>query len=290
MPFFLYLRFGTIEGMAEIPFLSVIIPAYNEAKRLPKTLVAVDYYLQSPRFVKILKDNGYAKEAYEILVVNDGSTDTTAAVTTKFQELIKNLRLVDTAENHGKGWVVRKGMLEARGVYRLFTDADNSTSLDQIEKLLPYVKGVVWDSRDPRDARVTSDYDVVIGSRAVKGSIIKTPQPIHRVLFGKLANLLIQIVAVPGIWDTQCGFKILTADAAKEIFSRTLIDRWGFDIEVLALARKLGFKAKEVPIVWMNDLASHVTFGGYLNTFRELAKVRLNLWLRKYKLKSYAKS
>ncbi len=266
-------------------FLSVVIPAYNEARRIPKTLVAIDHYLRGEQFGTIAAKNGFGKTAYEVLVVSDGSTDTTADIVRKFQQdLIKNLNCIDNKENHGKGWVVRQGMLAAKGKYRLFTDADNSTSIDQVEKLLPFAKGIARAEKDPLELGGQSGYDVVIGSRGLRKSAVKVAQPLPRVIFGKLSNLLIQMIAVPGIWDTQCGFKLFTDTATKEIFSKTLIDRWGFDFEALALARKLGFFIKEVPIIWENDAESKVTLKGYLNTFRELFRVRMNLWMNKYNL------
>lgn len=236
-------------------YLSVIIPAYNEEKRISSTLLAVDKYLSRQKY------------EYEILVIGDGATDKTVEIAKNFQNMIKNLRVIENKENHGKGFVVRQGMLEAKGDYRLFTDADNSTSVDQIESLLPFFK---------------EGYDVVIGSRAIAGAKINVHQPFYKELFGKTGNKIIQIVAVWGISDTQAGFKCLTAQAAEDIFSRCVIDRWGFDIEVLALARKLGYKIKEVPIVWVNDMASHVKLSGYIQVLLETFKVRWNLITGKY--------
>jgi len=263
-------------------FLSVIIPAYNEAKRLPKTILDIDRYLHTSSFTTIVQNNGFSKYDYEIIVVNDGSKDNTAAVVKKFVELpVKNLRLIDNTENHGKGRVVRRGMVEAAGKYRLFMDADNSTTLDQVERLFPYVKGYASD--DPIREKDWGAYNVVIGSRGLRKSVITSSQPFYRVLVGKSINILIQLIAVFGIWDTQCGFKLFTEEAARAIFSKAIIDRWGFDIEALALARKFGFKVKEIPIIWENDPDSRVSFAGGLYLLIELLKIRLNLWQYKKK-------
>ena len=243
-------------------YLSVIIPAYNEEKRISNTLLAVDNYLSKQNY------------SYEILVVSDGSKDKTVKIVKNFENLIKNLRLIDSQPNHGKGYVVRLGMLEAKGEYRLFMDAYNSTSIEHLEKMRPYLK---------------EGYDVVIGSRDRKdaaGAKQAVSQSFLKRQAGNLGNLLIQLVAVPGIWDTQCGFKVFTAKAAQDIFSRCLIDRWGFDIEVLALARRLGYKTAAVPVYWINNPNSRVNWKGYLKTFGELFKVRWNLMTDKYKIKS----
>lgn len=188
----------------------------------------------------------------------------------KFQNLIANLRFENNRENHGKGYVVRQGMLAARGDIRLFTDADNSTSIEHIEKMWQHFSDgadVVIGSRDSKDAQGAS--------QAVK-------QPFLKRLLGNMANMLIQIVAVWGIWDTQNGFKAFTAPAAKDIFSRARINRWGFDIEALALARALKYRIAIIPVHWVNDPATHVTLKGYINTFVELFKVRINLWSDAY--------
>ncbi|MBI4086348.1 MAG: glycosyltransferase family 2 protein [Candidatus Liptonbacteria bacterium] len=232
------------------PYLSVIIPAYNEAERIPMTLVDIDRRLSAVSY------------SYEILVVNDGSTDNTADIVRKMAETIKNLKLIDNNVNQGKGGVVRQGMLLSKGEYRLFTDADNSTSVDQFEKMIPYF---------------SEGYDVVIGSRSVRGSVLEPAQPFYKQLLGKLANLIIQIVNVPGIWDTQCGFKAFKEGAAEKIFSVAKINGWGFDIEALALARKFGYRIKEMPVRWVNDAASHVKLSGYLKTFWE--NVRIRWWI-----------
>jgi len=281
------LIYDTICTMKPI-FLSVIIPAYNEEKRLPKTLLDVDRYLHTLSFAKLCEQNGYTRRDYEIIVVDDGSKDNTVKVVQRFIDLpIRNLRLLDNKKNHGKGWVVRHGMTASVGKYRIFMDADNSTTIDQVEKLLPFAK----------DARIKTstkkgygDYDIVIGSRGLRKSVITSSQPLYRVIVGKTINIIIQIVAVFGIWDTQCGFKLFTEFAAKNIFGKTRIDRWGFDIEALALGRKLGYKIKEVPIVWENDPESRVSFAGGLYLLVELLKIRMNLWFAKYNLTNHTNS
>ena len=241
--------------------MSVIIPAYNEEKSISNTLLAVDNYLSKQNY------------SYEILVVNDGSKDKTGKIVENFKNLIKNLRLIDNQSNRGKGYVVRRGMLEAKGQYRLFMDADNATSVEHLEKIWPFLKEgfeVVIGSRDRKDAAGAK--------QAVSQSFLKRQ-------LGNSANLLIQLVAVPGIWDTQCGFKVFSAEAAQNIFSKCLIDRWGFDIEALALARRLGYKIAIIPVYWVNNPNSRVNWKGYLKTFAELFKIKWNLITDKYQLK-----
>jgi dolichyl-phosphate beta-glucosyltransferase len=242
-------------------YLSVIIPAYNEEKRIAKTLFSIDHYLSGQDY------------SYEIIVVDDGSTDKTVSIIQNLTHLVKNLRVINSQPNHGKGYVVRLGMLEAKGQYRLFMDADNSTSIEHLEKMWPYFE---------------QGYQVVIGSRDRKdvvGAKQAVPQSFLKRQLGNLGNLLIQLVAVPGVWDTQCGFKAFTAKAAKDIFSRCQINRWGFDIEALALARRLKYKIAIIPVYWINDPHSHVNWKGYLRTFWELFKIKWNLIIDKYSLK-----
>jgi len=237
------------------PYLSVIIPAYNEAERITNTLFDIDKYLSQ------------AEYSYEIIVVNDASKDNTAVVVDKLIPVIKNLRLIDNTENKGKGGVVAQGMLNAKGNIRLFMDADNSTEIEDFTKLQPFFK---------------DGYKVVIGSRAVKGASVELHQPFYKQLLGKAGNLFIRIMAVSGVKDTQCGFKAFTEDAADKIFSRLTITRWGFDVEVLAIARLLGYKIKEVGITWVNDIRSHVSASAYLKVLLEVVKIRINLWRKIY--------
>ncbi len=237
------------------PFLSVIIPAYNEAKRLPLTLIDIDKHLQDQEY------------SYEILVVNDGSTDKTGEIVQRFVPLIENLKLVDNKENKGKGAAVRQGMLLAKGTWRLFMDADNSTSVVEFNKMIPYFK---------------EGYEIVIGSRHVKGAKKSPPQPFYKTMLGNIGNLVIQTLLVPGVWDTQCGFKCFSDEAAQKVFAIAKIDRWGFDAEALVLAKRFGYAIKEMPIFWVNDTRTHVRLSSYLQVLLETAKVRWWLWRGMY--------
>jgi len=244
------------------PYLSVIIPVYNEAKRIPLTLVDVD---------KRLREAEYSSE---IIVVDGGSRDSTVPIVKRFVKFVPNLRLIEIRENYGKGYVVRRGMLEAKGSFRLFMDADNSTTIDQFNNMLPFFK---------------EGYEVVIGSRDIKGAKLMPPQPWYKRWLGDLGNILIQIVLfefLRGIWDTQCGFKCFSEEAAQKIFRLSRLNRWGFDFEILALAKKMGYKIKEIPVTWINDVNSKVGLGGYFSTLRDLARVRWNFWRNKYNFDS----
>lgn len=239
--------------------LSVIIPAYNEEKRLPNTLRKVDNYLRQQAY------------EYEILVVNDGSKDGTARVVRSMEPEIKGLRLIDNEINKGKGGVVRQGLLAAKGEARLFMDADNSTSVDQVEKMWPEFE---------------NGFDVVIGSRDIKGAVLDPPQPLKRAILGDIFNLVVQfILGLWGIKDTQCGFKALSARAVEKIMPQCKIDRWAFDPEILILARGMGFKIKQIPVHWVNDLDSKVKLKGAIRMLREVAEIRWNLITKKYSFK-----
>jgi dolichyl-phosphate beta-glucosyltransferase len=232
--------------------LSVVIPAYNEELRLPRTLRQSIAYLKTQPYQA------------EIIVVNDGSTDETERVVCEQTASFPSLKLLKHPDgaNHGKGASVRRGMIEARGAYRLFMDADNSTSLDQVERFWP------WFSRG---------FDVVIGSRALKDSVIGTRQSRLKEMAGRFGNWVIGRLAVSGISDTQAGFKMITAEKAEIIFPRMIIDRWGYDIEMLAIARIHHCRIAEIPITWINAEGSKVTMGSYFEVLGEVWKVRKNL-------------
>ena len=239
------------------PFVSVIIPAFNEAKRLPMTLIDID---------KHLEDQDYS---YEILVVNDGSTDGTAEIVKRFSSIIENLKLIDNKINQGKGAAVKQGMLLAKGTWRLFMDADNSTSIVEFNKMLPYF---------------TQKYEIVIGSRNTRATRILPNQDFLRYFLDKFQNLFIQALLLPGVWDTQCGFKCFSESAAIKLFNLMKLKGWGFDVELLALAKKMNFKIKELPIFWANDFRIQLPLRDYLQTLKEVAKVRWWLWKKAYNL------
>jgi len=239
-------------------YLSVVIPAYNEEKRLPKTLKEISSYLEKQNY------------DYEIIVVNDGSKDKTAEIIKELISEIKNLKLIDNKENCGKGFVVRQGLLEAKGEYRLFTDADNSTPISEIEKFFPYFK---------------KGYDIVIGSRDIKGAIIKNPQPLYRRILGDIFSLLSRIiVGYWGIKDSQCGFKAFTAKAANDILPKCRINRFAFDPEIIKLAKKMNYKIKEVPIIWENEPHTKVDFKNTIKMGIDLLIIKWNLLTGKYKI------
>ena len=235
--------------------LSVVVPAYNEAKRIVKTLTDMHNFLIKQSF------------DYEILVVDDGSLDNTVELVTNLKSQVKNLSVITNSENHGKGWVVKQGMLKATGDIRLFMDADNSTTVNQIMNMLPYFE---------------QGSQAVIGSRRVEGSQIETKQSLIRDFLGGVFRFIVHTLVPVGVTDTQCGFKAFTGQAVAQIFSKQSIYRWAFDVEILALARKNGFKIKEVPIVWVNDAESHVKFSGMVKMLLEIIQIRINLWSGKY--------
>ena len=235
--------------------LSVVIPAYNEEERITKTLISVGEFLSKQVY------------DYEILVVNDGSHDKTGEVVRQAMPNVKNLQLIDNTQNHGKGWVVKQGMLAAIGDIRVFMDADNSTKIDEIAKFLPFFE---------------QGFDIVVGSRRIAGAHVPTDQGGFREFLGWAFRTIVHILVPVGVTDTQCGFKAMTAKAAQAIFPQQTIFRWAFDVEILSLARTKKLTIKEVPITWVNDAASHVKLSGMINMLLEVTEIRLNLWSGKY--------
>lgn len=237
-----------------VPGLSVVIPAYNEEARLPATLERLAAYMCRSAW----------QGRHEILVVDDGSRDKTAAVAERFA----GIRVLRNPGNRGKGYSVRHGVLESRGDWVLFTDADLSTPIEEVEKL--------WTAAQEAGAAVA------IGSRALDRSLIGVRQSAMREASGRFFNAVMRIVTGLPFHDTQCGFKLFQSGAAKDIFSRQLLDGFGFDVEVLALAQALGYRAVEVPVRWNNAPGSKVGLGGGLSAFGDILRVRLNLRQGKY--------
>jgi dolichyl-phosphate beta-glucosyltransferase len=240
-------------GTVSEPALSVVIPAFNEAERLPGTLAKVMAYL---------RERG---ESFEIVVVDDGSADATAEQARRCGR--DAVRVLQNQGNRGKGYSVRRGMLAARGARRLMTDADLSTPIGELEKL---------------EAALRDGHDVAIGSRAVRGARIEVRQPWYRENLGRVFNLLVQLAVLPGLKDTQCGFKLFTAAAAAQAFGRSRLDGFAFDVEVLYLARRAGRRIIEIPVVWRNDAATRVgSFKGFL-AFVDVLRIRGNALLGRY--------
>jgi dolichyl-phosphate beta-glucosyltransferase len=237
--------------------LSVIIPAYNEEKRITDTLQNVDGYLKTQNY------------DYEIIVVVNGSHDNTFDVVKNLEaSTIQKATAINLVEG-GKGNAVKRGILDkANGDIIMFMDADNATPISEIEKFLPFFD---------------QGYDVVIGSRYTNPDLVKVHQPFYRILLSRMANLLIQMLTVPGIKDTQLGFKAFTNKAAKDIFNYVTISRWGFDMEVLTVALKHGFKIKEVGVSWTEHGGGHVPLKAYVESLLDLFKIKWRSISGKYK-------
>lgn len=212
------------------PFLTIVIPAYNEEKRLPQSLKSV---------MDFLKKQPYTSE---IIVSDDGSRDRTVALA---GELLKGFphRVLAVPENRGKGHAVRRGMLAATGDYVFFTDADLSTPIEEVMKFL---------------VRLEKDQDAVIGSRALPDSQVEVHQNFLRETMGKVFNLIAQAWAFKGVRDSQCGFKGFRREAARKLFSLQKLDGFSFDVEIVYLAQKLGLRLLELPVTWRNSAPSRV--------------------------------
>lgn len=210
--------------------LSIIIPAYNEEKRITDTLVSFSKYLQKIDF------------DYEIIVVDDGSTDKTVRVVQILQLTVPNIRIIELPQNKGKGAAVREGMLKAEGKIRLFSDADGATPIVELDKVIQPI--------------LDEQAEISIGSRYHEDSDVQKKQPLYRVVWSRLANKIVQRLLLPGIVDPHCGFKAFTAEAANELFKQSKINEWSFDLEILALAKRMNYRIAEIPVKWIHDEAS----------------------------------
>ena len=213
-----------------LPFLSIIIPAHNEENRLPRTLEQVSAFL------------GQQSYEAEALVIENGSSDRTPEVAEAFARKHENLRVM-RLEERGKGLAVRHGMLAARGQYRFMCDADLSMPIGEVNKFLP---------------PAIQDFDVAIGSREVKGAR-RYDEPFHRHFGGRFVNLMIRFLILPQLQDTQCGFKCFRAEVAEDLFRRQTLDGWSFDIELLFIAHRRGYRVTEIPIDWYYRSESKVS-------------------------------
>lgn len=235
------------------PSLSIIIPVFNEEKRI-KNLKKIITYLGKQKF------------NWELIVVNDGSTDKTQKVLNSVKKSFK-FKLLSYSPNLGKGFAIKTGMLEALGKYRLFLDIDLSTPINELEKFIPFLK----------------KYDIVIGSRKLKDSNLVVRQSFIREHLGKMFTALSQMALQLDVSDFTCGFKCFSEKAAKEIFTRQTIRRWGFDSEILFIGKKKKFAIYEIPITWKNDPRTKVKFPqDIINSLAELIKIRLNSLLGLY--------
>ena len=232
--------------------LSIIVPAYNEEHRILPTLDRLHAFLSTQPL------------RYEILVVDDGSTDGTSSVVALAMSRIPNLRLERQLPNRGKGAAVRRGMLAACGQIRVMCDADGSMPPEQLPRLLAPI--------------IACESEISIGSRYAEGAKTDVKQPFYRVVWSRLANRVIQKSLVPGVMDTQCGFKAFTAEAARDLFRYGRIDGWAFDLEILALARRRGLKISEVGVEWTDDRRSRVNpLKDMWKVIREAVTIRKNL-------------
>jgi len=240
------------------PELSIIIPAYNEAARLPRTLANIRNYLAQERL---------GAEQVEILVVDDGSKDDTVRVADEMKHELPFLRVVRNGQNRGKGYSVRHGMLEARGRLALFSDADLSSPIEEWPKLR---------------AAIENGYDGAIGSRAMDRSLIAVHQSPFREMAGIIFNGFVRLFTGLSFQDTQCGFKAFVRERCRIIFEQQRIERFGFDPEVLFLAKRHGLRIAEVPVRWAHDPATKVdVLRDSFKMFADLIYIRWN-WIRGY--------
>lgn len=231
--------------MSPSPALSVVIPAFNEEARLPSTLATILPYLRR------------RGDTFEVVVVDDGSKDGTAAIA---EAAGPEVRLLRNPGNRGKGYSVRNGMLNAHGAWRLMSDADLSTPIEELDRL---------------KAALREGDGVAIASRAMSASNLEKRQSLARESSGRFFNLIVRWLHLPGIKDTQCGFKLFSAAAAEAAFRNSRLDGFAFDVEALVLARRAGFGIREVPVTWRNDEQSRVSFVRGLAAFVDLFRLRL---------------
>lgn len=235
------------------PYLSIIIPVFNEEKRI-QNLNQIASYLRKQKF------------SWDLIVIDDGSTDRTMKVLKSLKDKLR-FKLLSYSPNLGKGFAIKTGMLEALGKYRLFLDIDLSTPINELEKFLPFLK----------------KYGIVIGSRKLRASNLVVRQSFIREHLGKMFTALSRTVLQLNVSDFTCGFKCFSEKAAKQIFTRQTINRWGFDSEILYIGKNKKISIKEIPVTWKNDPGTKVKFPqDIINSLLELIKIRLNAFLGLY--------
>lgn len=240
--------------MNKKPYISVIIPVYNEEKRI-KNLTQIISYLKKQKYL------------WEVVLINDGSKDKTQDKLSQLKKR-RNLTIISYNENRGKGYAVKTGMLAAKGKYRVFLDIDLSAPITELDKLLPHL----------------NKYDIVIGSRKMKGSNVVARQSLAREVLGRMFTLLSQIVLQINISDFTCGFKCFSTKTAQEIFSKQTINGWGFDAEILFIGKYKNKSICEIPVTWRNDPRTRVKFPkDIIISLLELGTIRINTLRGLYK-------
>lgn len=230
--------------------LSIVIPCYNEQDRLPATVDAIKAYMAT------------RGGDYELILADDGSVDRTEEVIKRAMDGAANVRAVRLPQNRGKGRALAEGVAMSKGDRVLLTDADLSTPIDELPKL---------------EARLDAGAGVAIASRALRGSEIAIHQPVYRVLMGKTFNLIVQALLLPGLWDTQCGFKLFRGDLARAVFGELRTDGFGYDPEALYRAKRRGEKIAEVPVVWRHSAPTKVIpIRHSLDMFRDVVRTRFS--------------
>jgi glycosyltransferase involved in cell wall biosynthesis len=238
------------------PKYSIVIPAYNESARIPATLEEV---------IHCIRSHGWSAE---VIVVNDGSTDSTAQIVRDFARTAPEVRLMENPGNRGKGYSVRSGLLAAQGEIVMFTDSDLSAPIEEADRLF---------------AAIEQGADIAIGSRWLESGRQTHRQPLYRQLFGRCFNGVTRMVMGLHFADTQCGFKAFTHSAAQTVFQLQTIERWGFDPEILFIAVQRNLKVQEVPVSWAHDARSRVSYlKDGLKMLQEIAIIRKNAFLGRY--------
>jgi len=231
-------------------YLSIVIPAYNEEPNLGSTLKDIAQYLKAKDY------------SYEVIIVDDGSSDKTVEIARSSGDLFNSFTLLENPKNRGKGYAVKQGMLAAKGEYVLFMDADNSTRIDQLDKLMGALR---------------EGYDIAIASRRIPGAEVDTRQPSYRIILGNIYIMLSRIMLGTTVHDYNCGFKLFTHKAAHLLFSRMTMNDWSFDSELIFLISKFSQKAKEVPVKWHDKSATSKVrpLRDGINSLLSLIRIRL---------------